>query len=92
MSSIFKPVGKIVKGVGKALGLVPDAPPPIETPGMSEAMKRQEKRAKEAQEAAMRSLMARKRARRTGGMRLLMSKKRQEEAGQETVTKMGGNV
>jgi len=88
MGSVFKPIGKVVKGVGKALGLVPDAPPPVETPDMSEAMKRQEKRAKEAQDAKMKSLMARKRARRSGGMRLLMSEKKQEEAGLKS--KMGG--
>ena len=88
MGSVFKPIGKVVKGVGKALGLVPDAPPPVETPGMSDAMKRQEKRAKEAQDAKMKSLMDRKRARRSGGMRLLMSEKKQEEAGLKS--KMGG--
>jgi len=88
MGSVFKPIGKIVRAVAKPLGLVPKDPPPVETPGMSEAMKRQEKRAKEAQEAAMKSLMARKRLRRSGGMRLLMSEKKQEEAGLKT--KMGG--
>ena len=88
MGSVFKPIGEVVKGVGKARGLVPDAPPPVEAPGMSDAMKRQEKRAKEAQDAKMKSLMDRKRARRSGGIRLLMSEKKQEEAGLKS--KMGG--
>jgi len=90
MSSIFKPVGKLVKGVGKALGLVPDAPPPIETPKMSAALKRQEQRAEQAEKEALARLMARKRARRTGGMRLLMSPQRAEDI--EEKRKLGGNT
>lgn len=88
MSSIFKPVGKLVKGVGKALGLVPDEPPPIETPKMSAALSRQEKRAEIAEKEALRQLMARKRARRTGGLRLLMSPQRQEDI--QAKRKLGG--
>ena len=90
MSSIFKPVGKLVKGVGKALGLVPDEPPPIETPKMSAALKRQEERAAQAEKEALRQLMARKRARRTGGLRLLMSPQRQEDTLEKR--KLGGNT
>ena len=90
MSSIFKPVGKLVRGVGKALGLVPDEPPPppAETPKVSAALSRQEKRAEIAEKEALRQLMARKRARRTGGLRLLMSPQRQEDI--QAKRKLGG--
>ena len=89
MSSIFKPIGKLVKGVGKALGLVPDKPPPVKTPKMDEALSRQEERAEEAQKEALKRLTARKRARRTGGLRLLMSPQRLDE---EQKNKLGGNT
>jgi hypothetical protein len=90
MSSIFKPIGKLVKGVGKALGLVPDKPPPVETPKMSEALKRQEERAETAEKEALKRLTARKRARRTGGLRLLMSPQRTDDI--EEKRKLGGNT
>lgn len=89
MSSIFKPIGKLVKGVGKALGLVPDKPPPVETPKMSEALSRQKERAEQAEKEALKRLTARKRARRTGGLRLLMSPQRLDE---EQKSKLGGNT
>lgn len=87
MSSVFKPVRKIVKGVGKALGLVPDEPPPVVDTGMAAALKRQEKRAEEARKQAMQGLMSRKLTKRSGGLRLLMSPERKEKAGLKT--KMG---
>ena len=87
MSSIFKPVGKVVKGVGKALGLVPDEPPPVVDTGMAAALKRQEKRAEEARKQAMQGLMSRKLTKRSGGLRLLMSPERKQTAGLKT--KMG---
>jgi hypothetical protein len=90
MSSIFKPIGKLVKGVGKALGLVPDKPPPVETPKMSEALSRQEQRAEAAEKEALKRLTARKRARRTGGLRLLMSPQRTDDI--EEKRKLGGNT
>ncbi len=87
MSSVFKPIGKVVKGVGKALGLVPDEPPPVVDTGMAAALKRQEKRAEEARKQAMQGLMSRKLTKRSGGLRLLMSQERKEKAGLKT--KMG---
>ena len=87
MSSIFKPVKKIVKGVGKALGLVPDEPPPVVDTGMAAALRRQEKRAEEARKQAMQGLMSRKLTTRSGGLRALMSPERKEQAGLKT--KMG---
>jgi hypothetical protein len=89
MSSIFKPIGKLVKGVGKALGLVPKKPPPVKTPKMDEALKRQEERAETAEKEALKRLTARKRARRTGGLRLLMSPQRLDE---DQKNKLGGNT
>jgi hypothetical protein len=91
MSSIFKPIGKLVKGVGKALGLVPDKPPPppAQQPKVSEALSRQEERAEVAEKEALKRLTARKRARRTGGLRLLMSPQRLDE---EQKSKLGGNT
>jgi len=89
MSSIFKPIGKLVKGVGKALGLVPKKPPPVVTPKMDEALKRQEERAETAEKEALKRLTARKRARRTGGLRLLMSPQRLDE---DQKNKLGGNT
>lgn len=90
MSSIFKPIGKLVRGVGKVLGLVPDKPPPVQTPKMDAALSRQEQRAEVAEKEAMRQLMARKRARRTGGLRLLMSQQRTDDI--EEKRKLGGNA
>lgn len=94
MSSIFKPVGKLVRGVGKALGLVPDAPPPMPTQqpdsAAAKALARQEERAKVAEKEALARLMSRKRARRTGGLRLLMSPQRIEDI--EEKRKLGGNT
>lgn len=93
MSSIFKPVGKLVKGVGKALGLVPEIPEmPTQQPdsAAAKALARQEERAKVAEKEALARLMSRKRARRTGGLRLLMSPQRTEDI--EEKRKLGGNT